>query len=96
MVTKHRVAKKWRFITGACEHRSGIAPAGRYVEESPAYKAVGALGMKLGLEWGGNWKTIQDEPHFQLRPEWARKISERDMLAELRHRNTQSIAVFAT
>ena len=36
---------------------------------------------------GGNWKTIQDEPHFQLRPAWAREMSERDMLAELRARS---------
>ena len=42
--------------------------------------------MDLGLEWGGNWKTIVDEPHFQLRPEWAAEITEGDMLAELRSR----------
>ena len=64
----------------------GVFEGGRYLDESPAYKAVGALGLKLGLEWGGNWKTIQDEPHFQLRPAWARDLSERDMLAELRAR----------
>ena len=40
----------------------------------------------MGLEWGGNWKSIQDEPHFQLRPEWAGGMGERDMLAELRQR----------
>ena len=64
----------------------GVFEGGRYLDESPAYNAVGALGLKLGLEWGGNWKTIQDEPHFQLRPAWARDLSERDMLAELRMR----------
>ena len=72
----------------------GVFEGGRYIPESPAYKAVGALGMKLGLEWGGNWKTIQDEPYFQLRPEWARSMSERDMLAELRRRNSEKIPVF--
>src|SRR6266404_9337830 len=29
--------------------------------EGPGYKAVGALGTRLGLEWGGNWKN-EDEP----------------------------------
>lgn len=72
----------------------GVFEGGRYLDESPAYKAVGAIGMKLGLEWGGNWKTIQDEPHFQLRPAWARDLSERDMLAELRRRNSQGVAFF--
>ena len=68
---------------------------GRYVKESPAYKAVGALGMKLGLDWGGSWRTIADEPHFQLRPAWAREMSERDMLAELRARRARGQSAFA-
>ena len=32
------------------------------------WKAIGAIGEKLGLVWGGNFKTIVDRPHF----EWAR------------------------
>jgi peptidoglycan L-alanyl-D-glutamate endopeptidase CwlK len=64
----------------------GVFEGCKYLDESPKYKAVGALGTDLGLEWGGNWKTIQDEPHFQLRPKWASELTERDMLAELRSR----------
>ena len=73
----------------------GVFEGGRYVKESPAYKAVGALGMKLGLDWGGSWRTISDEPHFQLRPAWAREMSERDMLAELRGRRARGQSAFA-
>ena len=73
----------------------GVFEGGRYLDESPAYKAVGALGMKLGLEWGGNWKSIQDEPHFQLRPAWARDLSERDVLAQLRARRERGQSAFA-
>ncbi len=95
-------SKAGRIVTNArggySNHNFGIAfdigvfEGGRYLGESPAYKAVGAIGMKLGLEWGGNWKTIQDEPHFQLRPAWAREMSERDMLAELRRRKAERSA----
>ena len=56
------------------------------VFESPLYKVIGALGTEIGLEWGGNWTSIVDEPHFQLRPGWAAEMNERDMLAELRTR----------
>jgi peptidoglycan L-alanyl-D-glutamate endopeptidase CwlK len=61
---------------------SGSTP----VWESPNYKAIGAIGRSLGLEWGGDWKTIMDEPHFQLRPNWAHGLSESAMLWQLRSR----------
>jgi peptidoglycan LD-endopeptidase CwlK len=72
----------------------GVFEGSSYLDESPKYKAVGVLGMDLGLEWGGNWKTIQDEPHFQLRPKWASDLSERDMLAELRSRKDSGEGVY--
>ena len=64
----------------------GVFNGNRYLPESPLYKAVGALGMELGLEWGGNWKNLVDQPHFQLRPAWAADMPERGMLAEMRRR----------
>jgi peptidoglycan LD-endopeptidase CwlK len=73
----------------------GVFEGTKYLDDSPKYKAVGALGMDLGLEWGGNWKTIQDEPHFQLRPKWATDLSENDMLAELRDRKEEGKGVYA-
>jgi peptidoglycan L-alanyl-D-glutamate endopeptidase CwlK len=72
----------------------GVFEGSKYLDESPKYKAVGVLGMDLGLEWGGNWKTIQDEPHFQLRPKWATDPSEKDMLAELRSRKESGKGVY--
>lgn len=62
----------------------GIFEDGKYIPESPLYKVVGLIGKSLGLEWGGSWRTIVDEPHFQLRPAWAKDLAERDMLAALR------------
>jgi peptidoglycan LD-endopeptidase CwlK len=73
----------------------GVFEGSAYLPESPKYKAVGVLGAELGLEWGGNWKTIVDQPHYQLRPEWAADMSERDMLAELRQRVASGTPVFS-
>ena len=73
----------------------GVFEGTKYLGESPKYKAVGALGMDLGLEWGGSWKTIVDQPHFQLRPDWAADITEKEMLAELRGRVAGGSPVYA-
>ena len=64
----------------------GVFEGNRYLPESPKYIAVGALGLEIGLEWGGSWKSIVDRPHFQARPVWAKELNERQMLAELRSR----------
>ncbi len=72
----------------------GVFEGTRYLPDSPRYKAVGALGMDLGLEWGGNWKTIVDQPHFQLRPIWAGAMNEKTMLAALRDRTASGDSVY--
>jgi peptidoglycan L-alanyl-D-glutamate endopeptidase CwlK len=72
----------------------GVFEGPKYLGETPKYNAVGALGTDLGLEWGGNWKTIKDAPHFQLRPHWATDISEREMLAALREKKVAGESVF--
>ena len=97
--------KPGRIVTNArggfSNHNFGIAfdvgvfEGASYLDESPKYKAVGALGMDLGLEWGGNWKTFLDEPHFQLRPTWAGDMRESGMLAELRTRKDSGKGAYA-
>lgn len=72
----------------------GVFSGTKYLGESPKYKAAGVLGMDLGLEWGGNWTSIVDQPHFQLRPAWAAALTEKQMLTELRRRVAEGIDVF--
>lgn len=72
----------------------GVFSGSKYLPESPKYSAVGVLGMELGLEWGGNWTSIVDQPHFQLRPAWAIDMSEKAMLAELRQRVAENTPVY--
>ena len=87
---------------GKSNHNYGIAfdvgvfdEAGHYIPESPVYKAVRALGMAMGLEWGGNWTTITDEPHFELRPDWAKGWDESAMLVQLWNRRQDGRDVFS-
>jgi peptidoglycan L-alanyl-D-glutamate endopeptidase CwlK len=58
---------------GHSNHNFGIAwdvglfDSGDFLEDSPLYRKVGQIGKQIGLEWGGDWQSFQDEPHFQLR-----------------------------
>lgn len=73
----------------------GVFEGNSYLGDSPKYKAVGLLGMELGLEWGGNWTSIVDEPHFQLRPAWAQGMSGGQMLARFRERVKNDQPIYA-
>lgn len=67
----------------------GVFEGSRYLRDSPKYKAVGVLGEDLGLEWGGNWTSLVDQSHFQMRPAWSKGMSNRNVLAELRRRKAR-------
>jgi peptidoglycan L-alanyl-D-glutamate endopeptidase CwlK len=57
---------------GHSNHNFGIAwdvglfDDGDFLEDSPLYKKVGKIGKEQGLEWGGDWVSIEDQPHFQI------------------------------
>lgn len=98
-------SKPGRIVTNArgghSNHNFGIAfdvtifKNGQPVWESPQYKVVGALGKALGFTWGGDWESIQDEPHFELHPDWAQHLSEGEMLTKLRQRHSDGADAFA-
>ncbi len=45
----------------------GLFKGTQYLGESPLYKTLGPIGEALGLEWGGRWRTMRDEPHYELK-----------------------------
>ncbi len=42
---------------------------GAYNDSDGWFTKVGKIGKALGLEWGGDWSSPVDKPHFQL-PQW--------------------------
>jgi peptidoglycan LD-endopeptidase CwlK len=44
----------------------GLFQNGKYLPDSPLYKKAAETGLVDGLEWGGNWTTFKDLPHYQL------------------------------
>ena len=47
---------------------------GAYEDKDGFFTKVGKVGVSIGLEWGGNWRSIKDKPHFQL-PNWGSTAS---------------------
>lgn len=45
----------------------GIFDGTRFITESPLYDNAGKIGKSLGLEWGGDFNSITDKPHFQCK-----------------------------
>lgn len=85
IVTNARAGSSWHNHGVAFD--IGVFDGEKYVPESPLYKAVAAIGKGLGLEWGGDWKTISDEPHYQ--------ITKGRSLAEARDLHDQGKTVFS-
>lgn len=52
---------------------------GAYNTSGGFFDKVGKLGKECGLEWGGDWKSIVDKPHFQL-PNWGSTTSKLKLL----------------
>lgn len=73
----------------------GIFSGKAYLEDHALYTELGPLGESLGLEWGGRWKKIVDEPHYQFRPAWAVGMSEPELLTALRSRVAKKIDILA-
>jgi peptidoglycan LD-endopeptidase CwlK len=61
---------------GQSNHNFGIAwdigvfEIGNYVENDLPYKSFAAIVLPLmnTIEWGGNWISFKDYPHYQLKP----------------------------
>ena len=39
-----------------------------YNTQPDFWDRMGAIGRSLGLNWGGDWSSFKDRPHFQYRP----------------------------
>jgi hypothetical protein len=40
-----------------------------YNDKLSTFRKIGKIGESIGLEWGGDWRSVTDKPHFQL-PDW--------------------------
>jgi hypothetical protein len=56
---------------GQSKHQSAkaidllVTRNGKQVDDEKIWRQIGKIGKSMGLEWGGEWKSIHDPEHFQ-------------------------------
>lgn len=65
------------------------------IEDQLRYAEVAKLGESIGLTWAGNKKTFTSLPYFELRPAWAVKMKESEMIEELSRRKGANMSLLA-
>lgn len=87
IVTKARGGYSWHNFGLAFDIGIFSADNKTYYGESNAYATCGKIGKELGLDWGGDWKDFQDEPHYQWNPKGL-------TLSQLRERHDKGESYF--
>jgi hypothetical protein len=58
----------------------------KYVDHDVLYDKVAKLGESLGFTWAGRQASMPNLRYFEFRPEWAKNISDNEMMNELYRR----------
>ncbi|MDQ7949032.1 MAG: hypothetical protein REI78_09885 [Pedobacter sp.] len=66
-----------------------------YRDISPLYTRVAKIGNSIGLTCAADQKTFTSIPQFELRPAWAVRMKEMDMIKELCRRKKENINLLA-
>ena len=78
-VTNAKAGQSWHNFGLAWD--IGLFRRGEYLTDGAEYDRAGALGKVDAVEWGGDWRSFKDRPHFQA-PFGAGSITEARTLFE--------------
>lgn len=88
IVTKAKGGYSWHNFGLAFDIGIFSPDSKTYYGDSASYAVCGEIGKELGLDWGGDWSSFQDEPHFQYNPKGY-------TLTEMRERKEKGLDLFA-
>ena len=64
IVTNAKAGQSWHNFGRAWD--IGIFRGGQYLADGPEYAQASGFGKVPGVEWGGDWRTFKDKPHYQV------------------------------
>lgn len=65
----------------------------KYVDHKILYNKVGKIGESIGLTWAGNHPFLSNLRYFELRPQWANNMSDKEMMNELYRRKNAKLSL---
>jgi peptidoglycan L-alanyl-D-glutamate endopeptidase CwlK len=63
-VTNAKAGQSWHNFGRAWD--VGIFRNGAYLKDGPEYARAATVGKIPGVQWGGDWATFKDKPHYQV------------------------------
>jgi peptidoglycan L-alanyl-D-glutamate endopeptidase CwlK len=63
-VTNAKAGQSWHNFGRAWD--IGIFKNGKYLTDGPEYAQAATFGKIPGVQWGGDWRTFKDKPHYQV------------------------------
>ena len=63
-VTNAKAGQSWHNFGRAWD--IGIFENGKYLTDGPEYAQAAPFGKIPGVQWGGDWKSFKDKPHYQV------------------------------
>lgn len=62
---------------------------GKAIWNNPNWNKIAELGKSIGFEWGGDWRSFKDKPHFEMR--FGNSLSQLQALYTAGNRNGEYI-----
>jgi peptidoglycan L-alanyl-D-glutamate endopeptidase CwlK len=56
-----------------------------YNDKLSTFRKIGKIGESIGLEWGGDWRSVTDKPHFSYQTGVPHHSDSRECTAHLKH-----------
>ncbi|MNK00636.1 hypothetical protein D3C87_184250 [compost metagenome] len=67
----------------------------KYLDHKMLYDKVAKIGESIGLTWAGNHPFLSNLRYFELRPNWANNMNDKEMMNELYRRKEAKVSLLA-
>jgi peptidoglycan L-alanyl-D-glutamate endopeptidase CwlK len=65
----------------------------KYLDHEVLYDKVGKLGESLGFSWASKHQSLRHLRYFELKPQWAKGLSDKEMMNELYRRKQANVSL---